>query len=103
MLRVPGNVALDRLRGIAFRPVYDGVGERLGQRQFDVVLASRSALHFPHHIHHAAHHRIDGIAIAGQGDAEFEIEFVRVEGKRLRRLQVFPRLLWDAESAISGL
>jgi hypothetical protein len=64
--------------------VHDGISERFGQGQFDIVFAARSALQFPHNIHHGADDRIDGIAVTGQGHAELEIEFLRVEGRRLR-------------------
>ena len=41
---------------------------------------------FPHHVHHAANHGVDRIAVAGKGHAQLEFKLLRVEVTRLRRL-----------------
>jgi hypothetical protein len=57
----------------------DGVGERFGQRQFDIVFAARGAPVVAHHIHDASHHLIDRVAVGAQRYTQFQFQFRRIE------------------------
>jgi len=90
------NVALDRLRGssLPFAPCTTAFGERLGQRQFDVVLASRA--HFISRATTFITLRTTGsTALLSPARVTLSLRS-SLSGSRatLRRLQVFPRLLW---------
>jgi hypothetical protein len=66
--------------------MHNGIGQRLGQCKLDVIFASRSAIHLAHDIHNAADDRVHGVAIRRKRDAELEIQLLRIEITRLRRL-----------------